>query len=341
MHPQSRIPGFLLAALAAALLSAPLAANEPAAVRYDRTLAQYETLPAAERADWLSWLFTSRLEPACRLTMQRDDYDRMQARQLDVLDRVRAGQDLSTQQLRQTLELINRQEAAAIQQLTRTFSHVTHEAVGTNLWLYQQRMQRYKAIRELCQQSAYPFENQPKLIAWLNAAILQENLTDRSPLPATPDFDRVDDRAWTAAGRVAQVKTSLLEQDAPPTPAQLESQITEYNDQLNQVVSGLYSTRHYSVAELNAIVDRIAMLGLTRIGLAASALRLDDAERAQLTSIDTLDDAITLARVKVSATRREILRVADHDTDRAQWDALKGLNGVSRRLDTLYTGPDR
>ncbi|MEX2112387.1 MAG: hypothetical protein WD845_04335 [Pirellulales bacterium] len=342
MHLQSRISGFLLAALAAALLSTPVAAAEPTPARYDSMLAQYASLPSGQRAAWLSWLFTSRLEPACRTTMTRDAYDRIQAQQLAVLDRGRAGQNLSAGQLQETLELIDRQEAAAIQQLTRTFSRVTHEAVGTNLWLYQQRMQQLKAIRESCNQSAHPFENQPKLIAWLDAAIMQERLTDRPPLPATPDFERVDDRAWMAAGdRTPEVKTALFQQAAPATAGELEAKINDYNDELNEVVASLYASKRYKVAELNVIVDRMAQLGLRRVSLATSALRLTDAQRDQLTPIETLDDAIALARVKVSATRREILRVADHDTDRAQWDTLKGLNFVSRRLDTLYTGPDR
>jgi hypothetical protein len=341
MHSPSRFPQLLLAAVAVALLAAPLAASERATSRYERMLAQYASLPADQRADWLSWLFTSRLEPACRLTMSRDAYDRVAADQLSVLDRVRSGQEFTIDELADTLKRIDREERAAIKQLTKTFSQATHEAVGTNLWLYQQRMEYLQGVEKLSTHSPYAFENQKKLIDWMNAAILQQRFTGRSPLPPAPDFDHFDQQAWLRVPRPLEVRTAARQDEQRPlSAAELEQRITQYNAALNTVVSSLYASRRYSVDELNAIVDRIAQLGLTRVGLAASALRFPLEEVRQLTPIDTLDDAISLARVKVSATRRGILRVADHDTDRAQWDTLKGLNGVSRRLDMLSTGPD-
>ncbi len=342
MHSQSRFPQLPLAAVAVVLLSWPLAASERVPSRYDGMLAQYASLPADQRTAWLSWLFTSRLEPACRLTMSRDAYDHIEADQLAALDRVRAGQEFTADELADLLQGIDREERAAIKQLAKTYSQVTHEAVGTNLWLYQQRMEYLKAVGKLSTHSPYPFENQKRLIDWMNAAILQQRFTGRSPLPPVPDFDHFDQQAWLRTSPpTLEVRTAARQDKRPLSAADLEQRITRYNTALNKVVSSLYASRSYDVDQLNAIVDRIAQLGLTRVGLAAGALRFPLEQVRQLTPIDTLDDAISLARVKVSATRRGILRVADHEIDRVQWDTLKGLNGVSRRLDMLYTGPDR
>ncbi len=342
MHLQSRISHFLLTALAIFTLAMPLSAADPAITRYDGAIAEYNALPKNERAAWLSRLFTARLEPACRMTMTREAYDAVEARQLAVLDRVRAGEQLSNDGLRKTLELVDRQEAAAIDVLTKTYAKVTHEAVGTDLWQYQQRMNFLKRIQELERLSPYPFENQPKLIAWLDTAIMQQRLTNRWPLPKTPEFSRVEEAPWQAARTATtEVKTALQENLPQPTAAELSGQITKYNDELNKLVSNLYAARRYKVSELNSVVDDLARLGLTRIRLSTNSLRVSDAQRQQLPQIETLDDAIALARVKVSATRREYLKLVDRSTDRAPWDALKGLSSVSRRLDTLYTGPDR
>ena len=90
------------------------------------------------------------------------------------------------------MQTVDRQETEAIAKLSSQYRTVTHQAVGTNLWEYQQRVQLWQAIDALCQHSADPFAGQPKLIAWLEAAILQQKLTNRPPLPATPDFNVPD-----------------------------------------------------------------------------------------------------------------------------------------------------
>jgi hypothetical protein len=342
MHLQSHLLRFLVTAAAALALAASLSAAERATTRYDRAIAQYNALPKSERAAWLSRMFTSRLEPACRLSMTRDEYDSVEAQQLTVLDRVRAGDELSNKGLRTILEQVDRQEQAAINVLTKTYSQVTNKAVGADLWKYQQRMKLLRRIQELEQASAHPFENQPKLIAWMDAAVTQQLMTDRWPLPATPDFNHIDQRPlMVAQTATTEVRTALQENPPQPTASELATQITKYNDELNKLVGNLYGAKRYNVPELNTVVDDLARLGLTRIRLSASVLRIAQAEREQLPQIETLDDAIALARVKVSATRREYLKLADRSEDRGPWDALKGLASVSRRLDTLYTGPDR
>ena len=66
--------------------------------------------------------------------------------------------------------------------------------------------------------------------------------------------------------------------------------------------------------ELNAIVDEIARLSLARIRLASNVLNLPADQRDDVGQIETADTAITLARVKISAARRQILRQSQDDT---------------------------
>jgi hypothetical protein len=320
--------------------SAP--AREPAA-RYAHALGQYAELDPAQRAAWLQWLFANRLQPACRITRSRADAEAALARQSALLARVRAGKALSTDELVRVLQEVDREEAAAIERLAAEYRRVTREAVGTDEWEFQQRIILWEAIEHLCQESPYPFEGQAKLIDWLENAILEQRLSARRPLPRTPDFLTVNDLEWLTddGDATRQVKTAAVVPVLQLDAGQLAPQITEYNSELAQLVQGLYDPRIRSVDELNATVDRLAQLGLVRIGLAAGLLALPEDQRDLLDSIEPLDTAISLARVRVSAARRQILRRTGHTTRGPQWEELKGLNQLAVRLDTLATGPDR
>ncbi|MGD9719807.1 MAG: hypothetical protein AB7O59_01160 [Pirellulales bacterium] len=325
----------------ALLLSVPATAAE-AAPRYQQMLAQCQALSPAQQADWLNWQFNRRLEPACRATLDRAAYDDLLAQQATLLARVRAGRALTTAEIKGTLAAIDRHEQAAIGQLISTYSEVAHEAVGTNLWAYQQRMKYCAAVKRLSEAAARPFEAQNKLIGWLEAAVLQQRLSAYLPMPPVPDFAAIDDNSWQQiAASTQEVRTAYAFDDRQPTAAELASQIERYNSDLEQVVDGLYDRRVFSVDELNRIVDRIAKLGLVRVGLAAGTLALPQADQDEVQEIEPLDTAIKLARVKISAARRQVLRQANHDTSRRQWDELAGYNRISQRLDMLATGPDR
>ncbi len=103
-----------------------------------------------------------------------------------------------------------------------------------------------------------PSRIKSKLIGWMNAAIMQQRLTGRSPLPPVPDFDQFDRQAWLRTQQPLEVRTAARDEEKPLSAAQLEQRITQYNAALNEVVSGLYASRRLDVDELNAIVDRIA-----------------------------------------------------------------------------------
>ncbi len=350
---QSHIIRFALIALPAVLMAMPraladgpaletTAASDPAS-RYGRMMSQYESLPPAQREAWLWWLLATRSEPACRATMDRETFERTVAGHRATLDRVRTGYKLSSDELLKTLEEVDRQEQAAIERLTGEYREVTHQSVGTNLWEYQRRMQLYEAIKRLCDASPYPFEGQAKLIGWLEAAMIQQRLSGRPPMPPMPDFDVVDDRVWLAAARsnTPEVKTSLELPASQLSAAELAPQIAAYNTSIDDLRTSLYGPRVLDVEELNAMVDHIARLGLTRIALASNVLALARQDRQRVRAIETLDDAIVLARVKVSAARRQVSREANGDTSSRQWRELEGLNRVAVRLDMLATGPDR
>jgi hypothetical protein len=340
---QSRIFRFTLMALFAALFVAPAAASENVPSRYRQIVGHYAALTPDEQAEWLIWLVNDRMEPACRATMDPAEYEQVLGQQLGELDRARADGRLTTEQLVETLRVVDYQETTAIQQLAEQYRRVTREAVAENRWEFQRRMKLAAAMMRVCEGSPYPFEGQSKLIDWFQAAILQQRISSRPPLPPTPDFETVDRRAWQIASRqpTQEVRTSFTFDDRALSAPALDSEISRYNARMAELVSRLYGRQAMNVDELNQVVDRIAQLGLVRIGLTANALELPEKVRSKINPIEPLDTAITLARVKVSAARRQVLRQANRDTNDRQWDALKQWNRVSQRLDTLATGPDR
>jgi hypothetical protein len=270
-------------------------------------------------------------------------YDRAAAEHRDALARVRSGHHLTTGQLLDTLAQVDRREMEAIEHLTEVYRRVTHKAVGTNLAEYQRRMRLWQAIKSQCEHSPYAFAGQPKLIWWLEAAITQERLSAAPPLPAAPDFYAVDDRAWqrTTAADAPEVRTALEPGRRTLSRGGLAANIASYNSTLADLVAGLYDPRIRDAEELGALADRLAKMSLTRISLAADLLALAENQRSGLAAIEPVDTAITLARVKVSASRRRVLREAGQNTTGPEWDQLNQLNQVSRRLATLANGPDR
>jgi hypothetical protein len=327
----------------AAIVGFTVAARaDQAPSRFARTVGQYAALGPAEQDEWLRWLLGERLEPACRVTMDAAQYDRSVSENRALVDRVRGGKRLTTEELLGTLAQVDRQEAAAIRRLTEEYRRVTHEAVGTNLWEFQQRMELWEAIKSQCEHSPDPFAGQPKLIAWLESAIIQERISAAPPMPAAPDFLVVDDRAWQGATKrdTPQVKTAV-EYRPEPDAEELAPQIARYNTALTKLVSRLYSPQTLRAQEIDSIVDELAKLGLVRIGLAADVLALEAGDRDRLAPIEPIDTAIALAKVKISAARRQIRRAAGGNTSDQAWSELAALNDVARRLDMLATGPDR
>jgi hypothetical protein len=332
--------------VAATTLFAVMTAAAPAdqtAARYDRAVGQYSALGPAAREAWLDRMLRQRLQPAARVTMNDARYEALLAHDRALIDRVRGGHPFSTDELLATLQEVDKYERAAIEQQATLFRRVTHEAVGTNLWEFQQRVELWHAIERQCAASPDPFAAQPRLIAWLRAAITQQRISSAPPMPKAPDFFALDDRAWQmpAGEGTPQVYTSYQSTALATDAATLAPRIIRYNSELAALVARLYEPELFDVDQLNSLVDDLARIGLVRIALSAEVLDLPDDQRDELAAIEPIDTALALAQVKVSAARRRILRQARHDTRQGQWSELAGLNRIAQRLDTLATGPDR
>ena len=343
MRMQSRIVRFAVMTLLAGLFATPGSADDAVPKRYRHAVEQYASLSPAERNQWLQWLEAS----AAGATQAASDTEQRDATGTDPRDFIkRRGNDndrLTDDQLVAALRSIDQRQQARIVQLAQQFRQAARAAAGVNEWEFQRRMKMASATKRVCDGSPYPFEGQVKLIDWIEAAILEQRISSRPPLPPTPDFQTVDAGRWRAKSDkpVAEVHTSLESADGPLTAAELQTDIARYNADMARLVARLYPKQTWNVTQLDAAVDKIAQLGLTRVGLAASSLQLSEQERASVPRIETLDSAIALARVKDSAARRISLREAHRHTISKKWDELKALNHISRRLDTLASGPDR
>ena len=332
----------LIAASITSILPAA-ACGEDRQPRFGRALSQYAALSADQRETWLEELYRQRLEPACRACGDIEAYDRAVTQRQAMQARFQAGQQATTEELLEFLSEIDRQEALAIEHLAAEYRRVTHDAVGTDLVEFQRRMRLWKAIQQSCEQSPGAFENQPKLVWWLQAAITQQRISAAPPMPTAPDFLAANEPAGRDRGITAMptTKTSLVTGVDDLNSGSLADRITRYNASLTELVTGLYDSRILNVEELDSTVDALAALALARVSLAVNAQSLAQRDRDFLPPVGRVDTAIALARVKVSAARRQINPEAQRDLSGSEWRTLEGLNRVAQRLSMLATGPDR
>ncbi len=134
--------------------------------------------------------------------------------------------------------------------------------------------------------------------------------------------------------------TSLGPLDQEQTPAEIAPSVSRYNAAMAAVAARLYCAGLCRWTNSTRSLTRLPDCRW-RIRLASNVLNLPSDQRDDVGQIETADTAITLARVKISAARRQILRQSQDDTTAAQFRELEGLNRVAQRLDMLATGPDR
>jgi hypothetical protein len=319
----------------------PKASTPAASSRYGRTIARFTMLDARDRADWLSNLFATRAQTAARIALDAETYGKLTEHEQSIEKQVRQGKPLSGEELLLALEEVDRVEQAAIENLAMQFRRTARDVVGAYRIDLDRRWRYWQAIRTQCEHSPDPFGNQPRLIEWLQNAILEQRISAAPKLPAAPDFFANDNASELTTSHVSSTRTALLVDAPAPDADQLSEMITRYNASIAEFEALLYRPGELSVEQLNNTIDRLARLGLERVRLATDLGAISEDQRSRLTEITPIDTAVTLLKVKAAAARRGVWQAAGDNLSDAQFAVLNQLNAVSQRLATLAAGPDR
>jgi len=312
-----------------------------ASSRYGRTIARYTMLDQRDRAAWLSNMFATRAQTAARIALDAEAYGKLTEHEQSIEQQVRQGKPLSSHELISALAEVDRVEQAAIDKLAVQFRRTARDVVGAYRIDLDRRWRYWQAIRTQCEHSPDPFGNQPRLIDWLQNAILEQRISAAPKLPAAPDFFASDDLTETTTGHVSTTRTAMIVDAPAPDAGQLSAMITRYNASIAEFEASLYRPSELSVEQLNNTIDRLARLGLERVRLATDLGAISEGERSRLAEITPIDTAVALLKVKASAARRGVWQAAGDNLSDAQFAVLNQLNAVSQRLATLAAGPDR
>ena len=324
----------LIVALTMGGLLSPRARAGEAADRLDRAMGEYSRLDAVGQQQWLSDLFRFRSEPACRLTMKPNEAERQLVCQRAVLDRIADGRQLSTAGLHQLLTEIDSQETQAIASLERTFQLAIQETLAVDPAEIERRLKLWNDFLSEWEDVGRPWEEQPKLIHWLESAIAHQKAFSHGRLPAAPRFDSAppDPVPTTTADT-----NHLARPFTPPVDIkELRVRIEGYNLAMAELLAQLHGQEHWRPDQLETVIEAMEDLAALRVDIELDWNVLPAEARASLRPIDSLDPAISLAASKTAAARKQLEhQTAVKNRDDLQRLQLQRLERVSRRLAEL------
>ncbi len=188
----------LLCVLLALAPCRALGAEQGQAARFDAEIAAYERMSLAEQVAWLTNLFDDRSLPACRLTLPATEVAAQHARHQAILSRVQAGRKLNRAGLERLLGEVDHQEQAAITRLAVQFQALNEQAYRDDPNQVSARWLAWQQVQHAWKEAGSPWEQQPRMIAWLQHAMALP------PLPAVPDFSAVAAQPAAEPAIVAQ-----------------------------------------------------------------------------------------------------------------------------------------
>ncbi len=308
--------------------------------RLERAIDEYSQLDVAAQQRWLSDLFRFRSEPACRLTMKPSEIERQLVRQRVVLDRIADGRQLSTAGLHQLLTEIDVQETQAIANLERTFHRAIEETLADDPAEIERRLKLWNDILSVWKDAGRPWEEQPKLIHWLESAIAHQKAFSHGRLPAAP-------RSGSTLLDPIPTTTADANQPVRPLPPpvdvkELRVRIEGYNLALTDLLAKLYGQEQWRADQLETVIEAMEDLAAVRADLGLYWNVLPAAARSVLKPIEPLEPAISLAASKTAAARKQLEQpTAVRNRGDDQRLQLQRLERISRRLAELTTSKNQ
>lgn len=366
---------YLPCAVVAIVWSAGVRAEGQAVVppRLAASVHHYQHLEPQQQADWLRDLFQQRSLPACRIAYPPAEVQRQQRRQQAVLERIAAGRQLKTEGLVRLLDEVDRQERAAIHRLWRDFEFSTAQAFHGQRSEFEKRMDARRLVLKRWYDAGQPWQQQPALIRWLQAAVAQQQKDPQLALPASPSFSSSgelsvekmpepaeatpaptqpapsrlapDKRAVAssppaavrpAAPRSVRPTAARAAQTARVDVGELQARLTGYNLAVAHLISQLHEDKTWTAEQLSEALDTLAELQILRRDLELYRNAVPAATRGNLSAIESTATAFSLLSAKTAAARRQLEGDGTRPAHSAQTELVR-LERVSHRLAQLAT----
>ncbi len=183
MRGAVRVRAIDLMLLASVLLLSPcVAAAADTGVDVAGVFDRVGKLPPPEQQAWLKRL-EQRSARAARLTLEPDEAARRQAETYAKLHQ----KTISWQTLRGVVVETDAREKAAVERLADRYRRLVFDTFSDEIDEYNQRQQAWRDVRGQWEQSGSRFDEQDRLIDWLEAAIAAATPKKIAPIPKRPE----------------------------------------------------------------------------------------------------------------------------------------------------------
>lgn len=345
-----------------ALLAPPAGPAEDALAATPAAPEPFAGMDPAAQQQWLRDILT-RLDRANRVVLGPDEVARQRARSVGLLRQINRGETISQTQLLSLLRQTDAQEKAAIGRLARQFRVQVYHTFRRRRGVFTRRRAAWNRVLASWEAAGSRFEQQDRLLDWLQAAIQVSLPETLAGLPPDPEF-RSETDVSQAIVRSRPAKR-IEEPMAPPpalsalgpvsrpprpavNPAERSRQVTEPGRPDQPHVEMLHSPRPGAVPSTSSawrkVADRPPTVGQTAGGrpspsatrppaeLPSAAPRSDRSAPPVRVNLDELSAQIAGVNLALRALEAEL------DQQRP-WSAAE-LGPLFDRLSTLVTRSD-
>jgi hypothetical protein len=290
-----------------------------------------------EQRAWLQRL-EDRAVRAAKLTLAPADAAQQQAR-----IHVRLHQSvISWQILREVIEDTNQREKESIDRQVRRYRGLVFDAFHKQLDVYGQRQQAWLDTHLDWKLAGSRFEQQDKLIDWLELAIRSVTPGAIGPIPAKPYFDNAKNpaEAATTAGNVdsepaAKAAAKVSAADVEIKADELAARIAGNNLALRALETELDEKGDWTAARLEPLADRLRILVIRRNDLRLFREAVAEDKRKTIEPLISTKSAAVQIAARITEARRQASNANFHGDNAERQAELKRLDELSRRLAEL------
>jgi hypothetical protein len=170
------------------LLAPPSVPSEDAPSTPRVVLQRFLQLDPAAQQQWIRGLLT-RLDRANQVVLEPDQGLELWARYPALLHRMAQGETISRDELQGLLRQTDQREKAAIEQLARKFRVQVYHTFRPRRGVFTRRRAAWNRVHAFWEVAGGRFEQQDRLIDWLESAIRSSTPQTVGPLPADLKFE--------------------------------------------------------------------------------------------------------------------------------------------------------
>ncbi|MCE5302129.1 MAG: hypothetical protein LLF97_03350 [Planctomycetaceae bacterium] len=322
-------------------------------------------LPPAEQQDWLRRL-ERRAMRAAELSLSAEDAARQQAK---IRDQLHRGL-VTWQTLHDVIKATDSSEKEALNQRVRLYRAKVFDAFRHSQKELGERQQAWFDAYLAWKVAGSQFEQQDRLIDWLDQATLAATPNAIEPLPKAPKFESEQTAEAPSRDKVESDKTTQKtvertasqEKKTPPTSRaprlsnasptekplmaggevatgaveikvdELDARVSGFNLALRGLESDLEEKGAWDAERLGSTLDQLKLLAVRRNDLRLFRDALPKGQRASVDKIESLKSAVSSMNARIAEVRAYLKGPEFNGTDDDRQDALERLDLLSRQL---------